>query len=64
MNASSSNVLQVIQAYLGVDWEELTDNAQTKSPAPDMRMIMTVPDTDYQITEVLSSVSIPEHTLD
>lgn len=64
-NASSSYVLQVIQAYLGVDWEEFTGNVLTKSPAPvDMTMIMTVPDTDYRIRGVLSTVTIPEHTLD
>lgn len=64
-NASSSYVLQVIAAYLGVDWEELKGNAQTKSPAPvDMTMIMTVPDTDYRIKGVLSTVSIPEHILE
>lgn len=64
-NASSSIVLQVIQNYLGVDWEELTGNALTKSPAPiDMTMIMTVPDTDYRIRGVLSTVSIPEHILE
>lgn len=64
-DASSSNVLQVIQAYLGVDWEELKGNIQTKSPAPaDMTIIMTVPDTDYRIRGVLSTVTIPEHVLD
>lgn len=64
-NASSSIVLQAIQNYLGVDWEELTGNALTKSPAPvDMTMIMTVPDTDYRIRGVLSTVSIPEHILE
>ena len=63
--ASSSYVLQVIQAYLGVDWERLINNALTKSPAPiDMTMIMTVPDTDYRIRGVLSAVSIPKHILD
>lgn len=64
-DASSSYVLQVIQDYLGVDWEELISNALTKSPAPvDMTMIMTVPDTDYRIRGVISSVSIPKHILD
>lgn len=64
-DASSSIVLQAIQNYLGVDWEELTGNALTKSPAPvDMTMIMTVPDTDYRIRGVLSTVSIPEHILE
>lgn len=64
-DASSSYVLKVIQAYLDVDWEELISNALTKSPAPiDMTMIMTVPDTDYRIRGVLSTVSIPEHILD
>lgn len=64
-NTSSSYVLQTIQAYLDIDWEKLAGNAQTKSPVPiDMTMIMTVPNTDYQITGVLSTVSIPEHILD
>lgn len=64
-DASSSYVLKIIQAYLGVDWEKLISNALTKSPAPiDMTMIMTVPDTDYRIAGVLSTTSIPEHILD
>lgn len=64
-DASSSSVLKIIQAYLDVDWEELISNALTKSPAPiDMTMIMTVPDTDYRIRGILSTVSIPEHILD
>lgn len=64
-NASSSYVLEAIQAYLGVDWIELAGKALTKSVAPiDMTMIMTVPNTAYQITGVLSTVSIPEHVLD
>ena len=64
-DASSSYVLKIIQAYLDVDWEELISNALTKSPAPiDMTMIMTVPDTDYRIKGILSTVSIPEHILD
>lgn len=64
-NVSSSNVVQAIQNYLGVDWEKLIGNALTKSPAPvDMTMIMTVPDTDYRIRGVLSTVSIPEHILE
>lgn len=64
-DASSSYVLKSIQAYLGVDWEELISNALTKSPASiDMTMIMTVPNTDYKITGVLSATSIPEHILD
>lgn len=64
-DASSSSVLKIIQAYLDVDWEELISNALTKSLAPiDMTMIMTVPDTDYRIRGILSTVSIPEHILD
>lgn len=64
-DASSSSVLKIIQAYLDVDWEELISNALTKSPAPiDTTMIMTVPDTDYRIRGILSTVSIPEHILD
>lgn len=58
-------VFGYIQGFLGVDWEELLDNTHTKSPAPiDPTMILTVPDTDYQITGVLSTTSIPEHILD
>ena len=64
-NASSSQVTNVIRTYLGVDWEKLIGDAQTKSPAPaDMTMIMTVPGTDYQIEGELSTVTIPEHILD
>ena len=63
--ASSSYVLQVIQAYLGVDWERLINNALTKSPAPiNMTMILTVPDTDYRIRGIISFVSIPKYILD
>lgn len=61
----NNSVFSVIQAYLGVDWEELIDNTHTKSVAPiDMTMTLTVPDTDYQITGVLTTTSIPEHILD
>lgn len=64
-DASSSYVLKSIQAYLGVDWEELISNTLTKSPAPiDMTMIMTVPDTDYQIRGLISTVTMPKHILD
>lgn len=64
-NASSSLVTNVIRTYLGVDWEKLIGDAQTKSLAPaDMTMIMTVPGTDYQIEGELSTVTIPEHILD
>lgn len=63
-NASSSYALQAIQNYLGVDWKELTDNAQTKSPSLiDMKMVMTVPDTEYEITGLVSTASIPEGVL-
>ena len=64
-DASSSHVLQAIQAYLGVDWEELISNALTKLPAAiDMTMILTVPDTDYRIRGIISPASIPKHILD
>lgn len=64
-DASSSYVLKSIQAYLGMDWEELISNALTKSPAPiDMTMIMTVPNTDYRTRGVISTIPIPEHILD
>ena len=65
INANSSQVLSVIQAYLGVEWGKLFDSVHTKSPAPiDMTMKLTVPNTDYQITGMLSTTSIPEHILD
>lgn len=64
-DASSSYVINYIQGYLGVDWEELFNNAITKSPAPiDLTMTLTVPGTDYRIKGVLSNVSMPEHILD
>lgn len=64
-NASSSYALQAVQNYLGIDWKELTDNSQTKSPSPiDMKMVMTVPDTEYEITGLVSTASIPEGVLD
>ena len=65
INANSSQVLSVIQAYLGVEWGKLFDSVHTKSPAPiDMTMKLTIPNTDYQITGMLSTTSIPEHILD
>jgi len=61
----NNHVFSIIQAYLGVDWEGLFDNTHIKSPAPiDLTMTLTVPNTDYQITGVLSATSIPEHVLD
>lgn len=61
----NNHVFSVIQAYLGVDWEELFDNTHTKSPAPiDLTMTLAVPNTNYKITGVLSTTSIPEHILD
>ncbi len=63
--ASSPNCLEIIKAYLGVDWEELISNATTKSVPPrDYTMTMTVPDTEYEITGILSTASIPEDVLD
>ena len=65
INANSSQVLSVIQAYLGVEWGKLFDSVHTKSPAPiDMTMKLTIPNTDYQITGMLSTTSIPEYILD
>ena len=63
-DSSSPYILQVIQAYLGVDREKLMDNALTKSSGiVDITMIMTVPNTDYRIRGVLGTVSIHEHLL-
>lgn len=65
MKTGNHYVFSFIQAYLGVDWEELFDNIHTKSPAPiDLTMTLTLPNTDYQITGVLSTTSIPEHIFD
>lgn len=64
-DATSSNVLSIIQSYLGVDWEKLVGKAQTRSESPiDLTMTLTIPNTEYQITGVLSTASIPEHILD
>lgn len=58
-------VFSAIQAFLDVDWEELFDNTHTKSPEPvNLTMTLTVPNTNYQITGVLTFTSIPEHILD
>ena len=64
-DTTSHYALSFIQSFLDVDWEKLLDEVQTKSPAPiDMTMTLTIPDTDYQITGVLSTASMPEHILD
>ena len=64
-DATSSFCIQIIESYLGMNWEELIGNTLTKSPAPaDAKMRMTVPGTDYVIAGVLSTVTIPEHVLD
>ena len=63
--SDSQAVLEIIKSYLDVDWVELISNATTKSVPPrDYTMILTVPDTDYRIRGVLSTVSIPEHILE
>ena len=56
---------EIIKAYLGVDWEELISNATTKSVPPrDYTMVLTVPDTDYEITGVFAMAPMPEGVLD
>ena len=41
---------EIIKSYLDVDWVELISNATTKSVPPrDYTMILTVPETDYEI---------------
>lgn len=58
-------VFGYIQAYLGVDWKGFFGNTHAKSTEPiDITMTLTVPNTDYKITGVLSATSIPEHILD
>lgn len=62
---TSEYVLNTIQTYLGVEWDKLIDEVQTKSPASiDMSMTLIIPDTDYQIIGALSNAPIPEHILD
>ena len=61
----SQIVLEIIKGYLNVDWEELISNATTKSVPPrDYSMIMTVPDTEYEIIGAFATASIPEGVLD
>lgn len=61
----SELVLDVINAYLNVDWDELISNATTKSVPPrDYTMVLTVPDTDYEITGAFATASMPEGVLD
>lgn len=63
--AGNNHVFSVIQSFLHVDWEKLFGDTHTKSPAPiDLTMKLTIPDTDYQVTGVLTTTSIPEHILD
>lgn len=65
MKPASEYVFNIIQTYLGVEWDKLFDEVQTKSPAPiDMTMTLIIPDTDYQIIGALSNAPIPEHILD
>ena len=62
--ASSPNCLEIIKAYLGVDWEELISNATTtRDPPRDYTMVLTIPDTDYEIIGALATASIPEYIL-
>ena len=62
--ASSPNCMEIIKAYLGVDWEELISNATTKSVPPrDYTMVLTIPDTDYEIIGAFATASIPEYIL-
>ena len=52
------------KSYLDVDWEELISNTTTKSVFPrDYTMILTVPETDYEIIGAFATASIPEHIL-
>lgn len=63
-NNNSQTVLEIIRGYLDVDWEELISNATTKSVPPrDYTMILTVPETDYEIIGAFATTSIPEHIL-
>ena len=62
--SNSQAVLEIIKSYLDVDWEELISNTTTKSVPPrDYTMILTVPETDYEIIGAFATASIPEHIL-
>lgn len=64
-DATSSASLTIIETYLGVDWEALIADAQAKSlPPARYTLLLTVPDTDYVITGILSTVAMPENVLD
>ena len=52
------------KAIWDVDWVELISNATTKSVPPrDYTMILTVPETDYEIIGAFATASIPEYIL-
>lgn len=56
--------LEIIRGYLNVDWEELISNATTKSVPPrDYTMILSIPETDYEIIGAFATASIPEYIL-
>ena len=62
--SDSQAVLEIIKSYLDVDWVELISNATTKSVPPrDYTMILTVPETDYEIIGAFATASIPEYIL-
>lgn len=62
---NSQATLEIIKGYLNVDWEELISNATAKSVPPrDNSMILTVPDTEYEIIGIFGTVNIPEGVLD
>lgn len=64
-DATSSASLTIIETYLGVDWEALIADAQAKSlPPARYTLLLTVPDTDYVITGILSTMAMPENVLD
>ena len=61
----STVVIDCIQKYCGVDWEKLISNPISKGLNQiDVSMTLTIPNTDYYLSGVLSMASMPESILD
>ncbi len=57
--------LNIIQGYLGVDWDALIHAATTKSTVPQrFTMTLTDPASGYETTGTFSTASFPEHVLE
>lgn len=65
LDGTSSNVLPAIEATLGVDWQELIDQATatTRDVMTPYYLQLSVPGTDYAIRGHIDTQQIPEHVL-